>query len=61
MTPGRRKRRQAAGEPGARAIRLDVTDDASVDAAAEAIVRMAQVGPDGPIGGYFDVEGALPG
>ncbi len=82
-------------------VRLDVTDDASVQAAAEAvaadggldvlvnnaagiepgftktdlngntgmqtvgqgaeiIVRMAQVRPDGPTGGYFDVAGLLP-
>ena len=24
------------------------------------IVRMAQVGPDGPTGGYFDADGPLP-
>ncbi len=27
---------------------------------AEIILRMGQVGPDGPTGGYFDVQGALP-
>jgi hypothetical protein len=27
---------------------------------AEIIVRMAEIGPDGPIGGYFDVNGTLP-
>jgi NAD(P)-dependent dehydrogenase (short-subunit alcohol dehydrogenase family) len=27
---------------------------------AEIIVRMAQIGPDGPTGGYFDAEGTLP-
>jgi hypothetical protein len=32
----------------------------TVDQGAEIIVRMAQVGPDGPTGGYFGVEGALP-
>ena len=32
----------------------------TVDQGAEIIVRMAQVGPDGPTGGYFAVEGALP-
>lgn len=93
--------RRAAEQLGARVVRLDVTDDASVQAAAEAvaadggldvlvnnaagiepgftktdlngntgmqtvgqgaeiIVRMAQVRPDGPTGGYFDVAGLLP-
>jgi NAD(P)-dependent dehydrogenase (short-subunit alcohol dehydrogenase family) len=32
----------------------------TVEQGAEIIVRMAQVGPDGPTGGSFDVEGALP-
>ncbi|MBV8930974.1 MAG: SDR family NAD(P)-dependent oxidoreductase [Kutzneria sp.] len=32
----------------------------TVEQGAEIIVRMAQVGPDGPTGGYFDAEGALP-
>src|SRR5882757_2475888 len=32
----------------------------TVEEGAEIIVRMAQVGPDGPTGGYFDVQGALP-
>ncbi|MEW2403392.1 SDR family NAD(P)-dependent oxidoreductase [Streptomyces sp. NPDC046862] len=32
----------------------------SVEEAAEIIVRMAQVGPDGPTGGYFDTAGTLP-
>lgn len=32
----------------------------SVEQGAEIIVRMAQVAPDGPTGGYFDVEGTLP-
>lgn len=32
----------------------------SVDQGATIIVRMALVGPDGPTGGYFDAEGALP-
>ncbi|AWS44020.1 SDR family NAD(P)-dependent oxidoreductase [Streptosporangium sp. 'caverna'] len=32
----------------------------TVEQGAEIIVRMAQVGPDGPTGGFFDVEGALP-
>lgn len=32
----------------------------TVQEGAEAIVRMAQVGPDGPTGGYYDVSGPLP-
>lgn len=32
----------------------------TVEQGAEIIVRMARVGPDGPTGGYFDVEGPLP-
>ncbi|MET7698802.1 SDR family NAD(P)-dependent oxidoreductase [Streptomyces sp. NPDC005485] len=32
----------------------------TVEEGAEIIVRMAQVGPDGPTGGYFDAKGALP-
>jgi NAD(P)-dependent dehydrogenase (short-subunit alcohol dehydrogenase family) len=32
----------------------------TVEQGAEIIARMAQVGPDGPTGGYFDAEGALP-
>ena len=32
----------------------------TVEQGAEIIVRMAQVGPDGPTGGYFDTEGPLP-
>ncbi|HEX3785969.1 MAG TPA: SDR family oxidoreductase [Pseudonocardiaceae bacterium] len=32
----------------------------TVEQGAEIIVRMAQVGPDGPTGGYFDIDGALP-
>jgi len=31
----------------------------TVEQGAEIIVRMAQVGPDGPTGGYFDRDGAL--
>jgi hypothetical protein len=31
-----------------------------VEEGAEIIVRMAQIGPDGPTGGYFTVEGELP-
>lgn len=32
----------------------------TVEQGAEIIVRMAQVGPDGPTGGYFDAAGPLP-
>jgi NAD(P)-dependent dehydrogenase (short-subunit alcohol dehydrogenase family) len=32
----------------------------TVEQGAEIIVRLAQVGPDGPTGGYFDAEGTLP-
>ncbi|MEY9945425.1 SDR family NAD(P)-dependent oxidoreductase [Kitasatospora sp. GAS1066B] len=32
----------------------------TVEQGAEIIVRMAQVGPDGPTGGYFYAEGTLP-
>ncbi|MEV0234635.1 SDR family NAD(P)-dependent oxidoreductase [Nonomuraea sp. NPDC050786] len=32
----------------------------TVEQGAEIIVRMAQVGPDGPTGGYFDAEGTVP-
>lgn len=32
----------------------------SVEEGAEIIVRMAQVGPDGPTGGYFGPQGTLP-
>ena len=36
------------------------TGTQTVEQGAEIIVRMAQVGPDGPTGGYFDAEGTLP-
>jgi NAD(P)-dependent dehydrogenase (short-subunit alcohol dehydrogenase family) len=32
----------------------------TVQEGAEIIVRMAQVGPDGPTGGYFDAHGSFP-
>ncbi|RNG17726.1 SDR family NAD(P)-dependent oxidoreductase [Streptomyces botrytidirepellens] len=32
----------------------------TVEQGAEIIVRMAQVGPEGPTGGYFDAQGPLP-
>ncbi|MFC8517159.1 SDR family NAD(P)-dependent oxidoreductase [Streptomyces sp. NPDC057257] len=36
------------------------TGTQTVEEAAEIIVRMAQVAPDGPTGGYFDINGPLP-
>ncbi|NEA47729.1 SDR family NAD(P)-dependent oxidoreductase, partial [Streptomyces sp. SID10815] len=36
------------------------TGTQTVEEGAEIIVRMAQVGPDGPTGGYFDQAGPLP-
>lgn len=36
------------------------TGTQSVEEGAEIIVRMAQAGPDGPTGGYFDAAGPLP-
>ncbi|NJC73736.1 SDR family NAD(P)-dependent oxidoreductase [Planosporangium thailandense] len=36
------------------------TGTQAVEQGAEIIVRMAQVGPEGPTGGYFDAEGTLP-
>ncbi|MHC3467358.1 SDR family NAD(P)-dependent oxidoreductase [Streptomyces sp. 7R007] len=36
------------------------TGTQTVEEGAEIIVRMAQIGPDGPTGGYFDAEGTLP-
>ncbi|MCI3242095.1 MULTISPECIES: SDR family oxidoreductase [Streptomyces] len=36
------------------------TGTQTVEQAAEIIVRMAQIGPDGPTGGYFDINGRLP-
>lgn len=36
------------------------TGTQSVEQAARIIVRMAQVPPDGPTGGFFDVDGPLP-
>ncbi|MER6267757.1 MULTISPECIES: SDR family oxidoreductase [unclassified Streptomyces] len=35
------------------------TGTQTVEQGAEIIVRMAQIGPDGPTGGYFDVNGRL--
>ncbi|MEV0637517.1 SDR family NAD(P)-dependent oxidoreductase [Streptomyces sp. NPDC050619] len=36
------------------------TGTQTVEQAAEIIVRMARIGPDGPTGGYFDAYGPLP-
>ncbi|HJT04012.1 MAG TPA: SDR family NAD(P)-dependent oxidoreductase [Pseudonocardiaceae bacterium] len=50
-----------AVEPGY--TRTDLNENTgiqTVQQGAEIIVRMAQVGPDGPTGGYFDAEGTLP-
>ncbi|MEV5753178.1 SDR family NAD(P)-dependent oxidoreductase [Actinoallomurus sp. NPDC052308] len=50
-----------AVEPGYTATDLNGhTGIQTVEEGAEIIVRMAQVGPDGPTGGYFDAEGTLP-
>ncbi|MFC4019282.1 SDR family NAD(P)-dependent oxidoreductase [Micromonospora sp. GCM10011542] len=50
-----------AVEPGFTATDLNLrTGVQTVEQGAEIIVRMAQVGPDGPTGGYFDAEGRLP-
>ncbi|MEU4481180.1 SDR family NAD(P)-dependent oxidoreductase [Micromonospora sp. NPDC023966] len=50
-----------AVEPGFTATDLNGrTGTQTVEEGAEIIVRMAQVGPDGPTGGYFDAAGPLP-
>lgn len=50
-----------AVEPGYTATDLNNnTGIQTVREGAEIIVRMAQTGPDGPTGGYFDAEGPLP-
>ena len=50
-----------AVEPGYTATDLNGrTGTQTVEEGAEIIVRMAQVGPDGPTGGFFDVEVTLP-
>ncbi len=50
-----------AVEPGYTATDLNGnTGTQAVEEGAEIIVRMAQVGPDGPTGGYFDAAGPLP-
>ncbi|MFG3299460.1 SDR family NAD(P)-dependent oxidoreductase [Micromonospora chersina] len=50
-----------AVEPGFTATDLNGrTGTRTVEEGAEIIVRMAQVGPDGPTGGYVDAAGPLP-
>jgi NAD(P)-dependent dehydrogenase (short-subunit alcohol dehydrogenase family) len=50
-----------AVEPGFTATGLNAFQGRqTVRHGAEIIVRMAQVGPDGPTGGYFDASGAIP-
>ncbi|MEU0151999.1 SDR family oxidoreductase [Micromonospora fulviviridis] len=50
-----------AVEPGFTATDLNGrTGTQTVEEGAEVIVRMAQVGPDGPTGGYVDAAGPLP-
>ncbi|MFD6314545.1 SDR family oxidoreductase [Streptomyces nigra] len=50
-----------AVEPGFTATDLNGrAGTQTVEEGAEIIVRMAQVGPDGPTGGYFDIDGPLP-
>ncbi|WP_333769872.1 SDR family NAD(P)-dependent oxidoreductase [Streptomyces sp. IBSBF 2435] len=50
-----------AVEPGYTATDLNGnTGHQSVEEGAEIIVRMAQLGPEGPTGGYFAADGALP-
>ncbi|WBB68756.1 SDR family NAD(P)-dependent oxidoreductase [Micromonospora sp. WMMD812] len=50
-----------AVEPGYTATDLNMnTGTQTVEQGAEIIVRMAQIGPDGPTGGFVDVNGHLP-
>lgn len=50
-----------AVEPGFTATDLNGrTGTQTVEQGAEIIVRMAQVEPDGPTGGYVDIDGTLP-
>jgi NAD(P)-dependent dehydrogenase (short-subunit alcohol dehydrogenase family) len=49
-----------AVEPGFTATDLNMFQGTqTVEQGAEIIVRMAQAGPDGPTGGYFDASGRL--
>ncbi|KJK59440.1 SDR family NAD(P)-dependent oxidoreductase [Saccharothrix sp. ST-888] len=50
-----------AVEPGYTATDLNRHEGTqTVEQGAEIIVRMAQLGPDGPTGGYFDAAGPIP-
>ncbi|WP_329494114.1 SDR family NAD(P)-dependent oxidoreductase [Kitasatospora herbaricolor] len=50
-----------AVEPGYTATDLNRHEGTqTVEQGAEAIVRMALLGPDGPTGGYFDLAGPIP-
>ncbi|MFD8997803.1 SDR family oxidoreductase [Streptomyces abikoensis] len=50
-----------AVEPGYTATDLNRhSGTQTVEEGAEIIVRMARLGPDGPTGGYFDVDGPIP-
>ncbi|MEC3955864.1 SDR family NAD(P)-dependent oxidoreductase [Nocardia sp. CDC153] len=50
-----------AVEPGFTSTDLNTgTGTQTVEQGAEIIVRMAQIDPTGPTGGYFDTEGPLP-
>ncbi|MER5640194.1 SDR family NAD(P)-dependent oxidoreductase [Kitasatospora sp. NPDC002227] len=50
-----------AVEPGYTATDLNRYEGVqTVEQGAEVIVRMAQLGPDGPTGGYYDAAGRLP-
>jgi NAD(P)-dependent dehydrogenase (short-subunit alcohol dehydrogenase family) len=50
-----------AVDPGYTATRLNhFAGIQTVEQGAEAIVRMAQIGPDGPTGGFFDARGSIP-
>lgn len=50
-----------AVEPGYTATDLNHhTGTQTVEEGAEIIVRMAQLGPDGPTGGFFDARGPIP-
>jgi NAD(P)-dependent dehydrogenase (short-subunit alcohol dehydrogenase family) len=50
-----------AVDPGYTATDLNGrTGTQTVEEGAEIIVRMAQIGQDGPTGGYFDASGPIP-
>ena len=50
-----------SADPGLTATDLNrLRGTQTVEEGADAIVRLAMVGPDGPTGGYFDREGSVP-